>query len=457
MTLPALPRRFHTITLGCKLNRFDSAAIEAELEGRGLRPAPSLSEADVVVVNTCTVTARADAEARRLLRRVRRENASCRLLVTGCYAELEPGTLAAVERVDGLFGNRDKARLPEILDRIGVPAREPASAPAGRGSDAPAGLRFGERGRAYLKVQEGCDLGCSYCVIPRARGRSRSVPADRVAEGLRGLIRAGYREVVLTGVNTGAWGRDLSPRGRLEELLRLLLDGLGPNRIRLNSLEPLTLTDGIVRLLAEDPRLAPHVQVPLQSGSDRILEAMGRNYRASAYLERVEKLRAAVPDAAIGADVIVGFPGETDDRFEETCRFLEASPLDYLHVFAWSPRAGTPAERMPGRPRAGETKARSERLRRFGEARSLRFRERFVGRTLDALALGDEPARGRARALTGNFIETTIEGARPAARQPLLVRIGRIEGNTTFGSAVGVPGWAQLPDALPVAGGPPAR
>ena len=184
---------------------------------------------------------------------------------------------------------------------------------------------------------------------------------------------------------------------------------------------------------------------------------MGRNYRASAYLERVEKLRAAVPDAAIGADVIVGFPGETDDRFEETCRFLEASPLDYLHVFAWSPRAGTPAERMPGRPRAGETKARSERLRRFGEARSLRFRERFVGRTLDAIALGDEPARGRARALTGNFIETTIEGARPAARQPLLVRIGRIEGNTTFGSAVGVPGWAQLPDALPFAGGPPAR
>ncbi len=438
-----VPRRFHTLTLGCKLNRFDSAAIEAELEERGLRPTPSLGEADVVVVNTCAVTAKADAEARRLLRRVRRENASCRLLVTGCYAEIEPQALAAIERVDALFGNRDKANLPEILDRIGVPGRRPAGALPDRGCDAGAGLRFGERGRAYLKVQEGCDLACSYCIIPRARGHSRSVPAERVEEGLRELLRAGYHEIVLTGVNTGAWGLDLAPASRLEDLLRRLLDAIGPNRIRLNSLEPLTVTEGIVRLLAGDPRLAPHVQVPLQSGSDAILRAMGRNYRASRYLETVERLRAAVPDAAIGADVIVGFPGETDERFEETCRLLERSPLDYLHVFAWSPRSGTPAERLPGRPHSSETKARSERLRRFSGARFLRFRERFVGRTLDAVALGAGRARGRVRALTGNFIEIAIEGSSPAARRPLLVRVERIEGKATLGSAVGTPAWAE--------------
>lgn len=440
---------YHTLTLGCKLNRFDSAEIEAELERRGYPRASDLPAADIVVVNTCTVTGKADAEARKLIRRVRRSNPGCRLLVTGCYAEIAPGDLSAAGGVDLVFGNGDKERLGAILDGIGLAPRR-APAPAGdRGCDGAPALRFGERGRAYLKVQEGCDLRCSYCVIPRARGPSRSIPASAVFDGLAGLLRSGYREVVLTGVNTGDWGRDAEPRASLQDLLAGLLERLGPNRIRLNSLEPLTVTDGIVRLMAADPRLAPHLQVPLQSGSERILRSMRRNYRPGEYLDRVERIRAAVPHAAIGADVIVGFPGETDADFEDTLRFVDRSPLDYLHVFAWSPRPGTPASSLPGRPRAAAIAERSARLRALSVARFREFRRRFVGREVDAVVLGSATAEGRSRAITGNFIETAIEGERPAPRQPVRLRVLAVEGDETLARVEGTPGWAVAPDRAP--------
>ncbi|MBZ5639334.1 MAG: tRNA (N(6)-L-threonylcarbamoyladenosine(37)-C(2))-methylthiotransferase MtaB [Acidobacteriia bacterium] len=433
---------YHTLTLGCKLNRFDSAAVEAELERRGYAPEPDLSAAAVVVVNTCAVTGKADAEARRLVRRVRRANPACRLLVTGCYAELDAGAILGLRIADRVFGNRDKPRLKEILDEMGVGREAAPVAEAVPRYDHAPGRRFGNRGRAFLKIQEGCDLACAYCVIPRVRGRSRSVPKESVERDFLARAAAGYREIVLTGVNTGAFGHDLAPRLALEELVRSLLRVAGPVRIRLNSLEPLTVTDGLLRIMSDDPRLAPHVQVPLQSGSDEILRSMRRNYRTSQYLERVSALREAVPDAAIGADVIVGFPGETDARFEETLRFVERSPLNYLHVFAWSPRPGVPAASLPGRPHGGAVAERSRRLREVGERKFLEFRRRFEGRELDAVLLGGRRDDGRWRALTGNFIEAAVAGEGLEPRHLVRVRVVRAERSETLAVAEGLPNWA---------------
>jgi threonylcarbamoyladenosine tRNA methylthiotransferase MtaB len=452
---------FHTITLGCKLNQFDGAAVEAELLGRGLKRESDPAVASVVVINTCTVTSRADADARKLIRRVRRSNPGCRLLVTGCYAELDPEEIRETGEVDGVIGNRSRAELPAILDELGVGVPG-AVASAGQGlpvvldagdrsvtgdrgcdwpSTLPQAVHFGERSRAFLKVQEGCDLMCSYCVIPQVRGPSRSVAPQDAETALRALVRGGYREVVLTGVNTGDYGRDLMPRTRLRELLERLLAACGATRLRLNSLEPRTVTDEIVELMATEPRLAPHLQVPLQSASDTVLRRMRRNYRSDLYAERLSKLRTRVPDAGLGADVIVGFPGETDAQFEDTYRFIERSPLSYLHVFSWSARPGTPAAEMSAAVPAGVIRERSARLRELGSRLSFRFRTGFEGRTLDAVVLG-ERSDGRVRALTGNFIELTLQNGAPVAGGVISARVIRVTREQTLARSVGVPVWA---------------
>ena len=442
-------RGFHTITLGCKLNQFDGAAIEGELKRRGFLPQPDRARAAVVVINTCTVTHKADAEARRLIRSVRRHNPTCRLLVTGCYAELDPERLAAIDGVDRLFGNRDKPRLGSILDELGLgrPGTNGGRvAEADRGCEAsltlPRALHFGDRSRAFLKIQEGCRLVCSYCIIPRVRGTSRSVAPDDVERSLGTLLGSGYREVVLTGVNSGDYGLDLNPPTDLATLLRRLLASCGPNRIRLNSLEPLTITDEIIDLMAAEPRLAPHLQVPLQSGSEPILRLMRRNYRLQDYLERLRRLRRAVPGVGLGADVIVGFPGETETMFRETCEFIESSPLNYLHVFPWSPRPGTPAADLPDRVAPKETRERSARLRRLGDRIGFRFRKRFEDQRLDAIALGARPGDGRIRALTGNFIEVSLDPGAAARGEPVEVGIERVTPGETRARRLGRPLWA---------------
>lgn len=438
-------RFFHTLTLGCKLNQFDTAAIEAELAGRGFGPQSDLEQADVVVVNTCTVTGKADAEARKLVRSVRRRNPGCRLLVTGCYAEREPETLRAIEGVDLVFGNVDKPRLPGLLDAVGLhlSGEDPsadvvsiATDEGDRGCDAPralpGALHFGERSRAFLRVQEGCDLRCSYCIIPRVRGESRSVPVAAVHRALTGLQHAGYHEVVLTGVNTGDWGRDLTPRLCLTDLLEAIFRQRGDVRIRLNSLEPRTVTDSLIDLFESEPRLVRHLQVPLQSGSPAILRRMRRNYRLSEYAERIGSLRKRLPDIGLGADVIVGFPGETDALFEETFRFIADSPLNYLHVFSWSPRPGVPAASMEGRPHGTAVRERSRRLRALAERLGLQFRLGLVGTTQQAVVLGERRSDGCQRALTGNFVEVGIDSTRDLPRKTLVdVRITGATADTT--------------------------
>jgi len=434
-------RGFHTITLGCKLNQFDTAAIEGELLQRGLRPESDPARAAVVVVNTCTVTGKADAEARKRIRGVRRKNPDCRLIVTGCYAELDPDSIRSIAGVDFVCGRRDRHRLTRALDALSI------GSPRGdRGCDAvgdnPAGLHFGDRSRAFLKVQEGCRLACSYCIIPTVRGPSRSVPPRDVERSALELFRSGYREIVLTGVNVGDYGRDLEPRSSLAALLRRLLAVGGPRRIRLNSLEPRTVTDEIIELMAGDDRLAPHLQVPLQSGSSDVLRAMRRNYRPDQYRELLERLRARVPHVGLGADVIVGFPGETDEQFRETYDFIAGSPLNYLHVFAWSPRPGTPAATYPGRVHGTQVRARSKELRGLADRLGYRFRSRFQGRYLDAVVLAPRED-GRLRALSGNFIEVALDPGSAKRREAVRVRVSRVTPDDTFGHVDGRPGWAQ--------------
>ncbi|HKQ97360.1 MAG TPA: MiaB/RimO family radical SAM methylthiotransferase, partial [Candidatus Polarisedimenticolia bacterium] len=274
----------------------------------------------------------------------------------------------------------------------------------------------GDHTRAFLKIQDGCDLRCSYCVIPSVRGASRSLPEADLLERLADLAARGYREIVFTGVNTGDWGRDLPTPRRLHDLLPRALAAAAPARLRLNSLEPRTVTPEIVALLAAPgSRLARHLQVPLQSGSDPVLARMRRNYRTADYARVVEALATAAPDAAIGADVIVGFPGETAAEFETTCRFVEASPLAYLHVFSYSPRPGTLAATLPGQVPRPIVQERSARLRAIAATLSLRFRRRFVGRALEALVLRGSRPDGRLRALTDNYIDLWLDpGGRPA-------------------------------------------
>jgi len=416
---------YRIVTLGCKLNQADSGALEARLRRLGLRRGTEADAADLLVLNTCTVTGGADKEARQIARRLRRANPRAVLLVTGCYAERDGEALLRIPGVDHVVGMRDQAGRVEAIaaGALGIaapPERPEAGAgPAGGAADLDLG-RFGateacdpsetDRTRAFLKIQDGCDLRCSYCVIPSVRGGSRSLPPEIVLERLARLGAAGYNEVVLTGVNTGDWGTDLRPPQRLHDLLaRALVAGTVP-RLRLNSLEPRTVTDTIASLMAaSDGRLARHLQVPLQSGCDAVLARMRRNYRTADYARALERVRAAVPDAGLGADVIVGFPGESDAEFETTCRFLEASPLAYLHVFSYSARPGTAAAALPGAVPPAAVRERSARLRSIGRTLSLRHRRRFVGRRLPALLLREVRPDGRVRALTDNFIDCGVD------------------------------------------------
>ncbi len=368
-------RTYRIVTLGCKLNQFDSARVAGLLGGRA-GAAPEGEPADLVLLNSCTVTHRADREARRLLRQLRRENPAATLAVMGCAARRDAPGYAAMTEVDEVLPRREE--VDAFLARWG--------AVEGRG-----GCRtvpdFGGRTRAYLKVQEGCDLACSYCVVPSVRGPSRSVPPEEAAADLHALLEAGYREVVLTGINTGDWGRDLPGRGRLPDLVEALLAEPGDFRLRLNSVEPRRVTARLLEQVASSGgRLCRHLQVPLQSGSDAVLRAMKRNYRAGFYRKVLEEAAARAPGIGLGADVLVGFPTETPADFEATLRLVEASPLAFLHAFSFSPRPGTPAASLRPLPPV-EVAARMRALRSLGRERAERFARSQEGRTLRALVL----------------------------------------------------------------------
>lgn len=417
--------RFQVHNFGCRASQADGAAIEAALAENGMCATSVRSDAELVILNTCTVTAAADEDVRHTIHRVHRENPDARIMVTGCYAQRAPEELIRIPGVSWVVGNSHKTRIAEIAGLLDGSAPFHGEVHVGdifsehSFLSAPVEDAAGERTRPNLKIQDGCNNRCSFCIIPFVRGRSRSAPADQVIEQVRALALR-YREVVLSGINLGRWGREPGSTMRLADLLHRILAETEIERVRLSSVEPMDFSDDLLGLMAESPRIAKHVHAPLQSGSDRVLRRMHRKYRPRHYEDRVRKARALMPDAAIGADVMAGFPGESDEEFEESRQFISSLPFTYLHVFTYSERPGTPAasaEQVPVPVR----KERNRILRELAAAKNLAFRQSMIGRTLSAVTLDHG-------ALSDNFLKIELNPQRPA-NQLIDVRIGGVSPN----------------------------
>jgi threonylcarbamoyladenosine tRNA methylthiotransferase MtaB len=479
MQQPYMPT-FFIEQFGCRATQADGAALERQLLDRGCAPAPTPAAADIIVINTCTVTASADAQARDAIRKFHAANPAVRVIVTGCYAQRAPEELAALPGVSWVVGNSHKPQIPQLIDSLSAAApTEPAKsandffpaaglhpgsitpAPSdstvpfhsfvGTGPAPPAAPHLGNiltgdifeqrallsapvlggeghHTRPTLKIQDGCDSRCSYCVIPFVRGKSRSLPPDTVIHEIQKLtvgqtflsvpsdsLPAPFpaREIVLSGINLGTYGRDLSPRVEFEDLLRRILDETAVERLRVSSIEPLDVTLDLVNLFASTDRIAQHFHMPLQSASDRILAAMHRWYRAEHYARRVELIHERLPHAAIGADVITGFPGESDEDHAAALAFIERLPFTYLHVFSFSKRPGTKAATLSNEIPGAVIKRRARELRTLSEKKAAAFRQSQLGRTLRVLTLRrdeDDTREGLTPALSSNYLKLTVSG-----------------------------------------------
>jgi threonylcarbamoyladenosine tRNA methylthiotransferase MtaB len=542
---------FYVENFGCRATQSDGAALDRQFAARGLDRAESPNDAQIVVLNTCTVTAAADQDARAAIRRIHRENPGCQIVITGCYAQRAPQEIAALPGVAAVIGNSHKHQLADLAlepsaanqDLVSGEAFSPAdkvrveratseaedavaASTAGKADNIPAltgcfshklsvpgladdrsagfvplqslaqgstindGILWtdhprpttihvsdifahtellaapvfdasNERTRPNLKVQDGCDNRCSFCVIPYVRGHSRSLRLTSVITEVQRLVEAGYREIVISGINLGRWGRDLTlvsrrlsvlddglvhnksrvsdrpvPRAEsLEDLIQAILDQTNVEKLRISSVEPMDWTDELIGLVAGSPRIAKHAHVPMQSGSDRVLRAMHRKYRPWHYREKIAKIRAAMPTAAIGADVMVGFPGETPADFEETRRLIEELPFTYLHVFTYSARPGTPAASLPNQIPVRLARERNRILRQLASEKKLAFMKSFAGKTIQAITLnvfGGEYTE----ALTDNYLKLRIRG-KLSANHWIQAIVHEVGGGALVGSCAG--------------------
>ena len=413
---PGAGMKYAVVTFGCRVNQSDSLGFEEQLLASGAIPAQP-DRADLVVVNTCSVTATADQGARQTIRRIARDNPAARIVVTGCYATRRPDEIAALPNVAQVVCNDDKPRLLQLVSRAGNSAAFAGSAPFAVFADGPCGapIEPGVAGRtAYtLRVQTGCAEPCSYCIIPATRGAPRSVSMAVVLREVERVAALGFKEIALTGVHLGSYGRDLDPRASLIELLERLQRRCAGNGarervlFRISSLEPMDCSPEIVDLVAASDCFAPHVHLPLQHASPRLLAAMRRPYSIEYYAGLVDRVRARMPHASIGSDIIVGFPGETDDDFDALAAYLERSPLTHLHVFPYSDRPGTVASTLGGRPSGVVVRERAGRVREIGRRLTDRFHDSQVGTLHDALTLEDGST-----AVTGNYLKLRIPPGR---------------------------------------------
>jgi threonylcarbamoyladenosine tRNA methylthiotransferase MtaB len=422
--------RYSVITFGCRVNQADSLGFEEALRARKAVAAECPEQADLVIINTCSVTASADQSARQTARRLARLNPKARIVITGCSATRQPDTFRPLPNVLRVVPNDDKPRLVSLL------SSDFGLGTADRFGDGDGGcgavIEPGVAGRTAftLRVQTGCAQPCAYCIIPTTRGAPRSVPLEAVLAEVHRVVQAGFKEIALTGVHLGSYGRDLSPPSSLFELLQALerawaaegprsslVPGLGVQvgrscaaptvRFRISSLEPMDCTPEIVELVGTSELFAPHLHLPLQHASNRVLMAMRRPYTIEQYARLVDQVRFTVPAAAIGSDIIVGFPGESDQDFEELDSYLEGSPLTHLHVFPYSDRPGTSAAAMPDKVPGPTVRERSRRIREISEALSKRFRAAQIGTIHRALTLEDG-----ALAVTGNYIKVMVPPGR---------------------------------------------
>lgn len=421
-----MARKFYITTFGCRTNQADSAAVREDFLSREFEETGECRQADVIVVNSCTVTHRSDQQVRQLTRQLRRHNPTARLLVTGCYAQRAPRAVAAIAGVDAVVGNSHKGQIGPILSEL---EREEPSLPnhgdiaaiyrddfrSVASMEMTPATQTGGRTRPFVKIQDGCDAKCTYCIIPEVRGSSRSVPPEIVLRQIRQLVQDGFKEVVLTGIHMGSYGVHLSPRYSLDRLLKKVVDVPGLQRVRLSSIEPMQLSCRIITLAAECERIAPHFHICLQSGSDRILKRMFRPYKTERFARIVEEIHRRIPDAAIGTDVIAGFPGEQEEDHRQTVAFVKEMPFTYLHVFPYSDRSGTAASLMPKKVHPRTIGRRSEELRKISQQKNRAFRSRFLGRPLSVLTLS-EKKEGMRTALSGNYLKAKLDPSIPANR-----------------------------------------
>ncbi len=410
-------------TLGCKTNQFESAAMRESLERAGYRVVPFAAGAELVVVNTCTVTSATDAQSRNLVRRARRLNPACRVVVTGCYAQIDPQALVDLPGVSLVIGNEEKRILADLLGDSRREIRlQVGDISAATGAGIPVLAAFAERSRAFVQIQNGCDACCSYCIIPHARGPSRSASPEQVLNQLRQLAAQEVAEIVLTGIHVGAYGLDLQPQSGLLELLLRIEAETPVSRLRLGSIEPTEIDHQLISHLAASKVLCPHLHIPLQSGDDAVLSHMRRPYGREEFRALIERVATLIPEAAVGLDVIAGFPGETEGEFENTVRLIEELPISHLHVFPFSKRPGTAAAAMPGQLPGDVKKARAERLRLLGAEKLAAFAARFVGRELEVVVEGGGKG-GWLKGLTRNYLEVRFEGPAELVGRCATVRV----------------------------------
>jgi len=419
-------KKIAVATLGCKVNKYDSAAICELLQGAEYSLVPFSQKADIYIINTCTVTSRADFQSRQLIRRSHRINPYAKIIVTGCYAQRAPQEIRDLPGVDHTVGIGETTRLLRLID--GSENRKPPLVLTG---NVPT---LAKHTRALIKVQDGCDSRCSYCIIPYTRGPSKSLDQEETVKHISKLVELGYREIVLTGIHLGSYGWDLRPRTSLPNLIRSIEDGTRAHRVRLSSIEPKEFSDDLINIISSSPLICNHLHIPLQSGDDETLKRMRRPYTSLFFKELVHRLISAIPDLNIGADVIVGFPGETDENFSNTLTLIEDLPIGYLHVFPYSRRPGTPAANFPDQVGSKTVKKRGEILRRLGSSKREKFYRRFLGKRLSILleSKRDTPTN-HLKGFSRNYIPVLVDAADNMVNKEITAKITKIQDEKVFG------------------------
>ncbi|MDX9786012.1 MAG: tRNA (N(6)-L-threonylcarbamoyladenosine(37)-C(2))-methylthiotransferase MtaB [Desulfobacterales bacterium] len=422
---------FEIITLGCKVNQSESATMSAKLTAYGcqafkptdMNPDAAISGENVTIciINTCTVTEKASMQSRQAIRKAIRNHPNAKIIVTGCYAQTQPEELIKIKGVDDIVGRGGKSSIPEKIF-----IESPLSKPPTTFLSLPA---FAHRTRAFLKIQDGCNAKCTYCIVPRARGASQSMPYEQVLAQIKRLEQTGYKEIVLCGIHMGTYGRDLDPVTDLEKLLTGIEESNTTARIRLSSIEPREISDEIISLVAKSKKLCHHFHIPLQSGDDGILKKMGRPYSGAFFRALILKIHQQIPNAAIGIDTLIGFPGESDAAFNQTYDLVESLPITYLHAFPFSPRDKTPAAKLPGRVPFDIVKDRCRKMRALGAQKKKLFYEGMRGKIASVLVEGrSTPETGRYKGTTSNYVPVYLIGAAPIKNTMVQVRVERFLG-----------------------------
>ena len=473
-------KSFYITTLGCKVNQYESDGIAGELAAHGWQKRHHSEGVDICIINTCTVTARAAQQSRQEIRHIIRSNPQACVIVTGCHAQTAAQEIARIKAVDHIIGHKNKFNIARAIINAFSPQCPPSPAPVdgtGDPSDAvpelqrhtgdgdpplsrgfqgidalgePVGASCtahafhsfppavtGDHTRAYLKIQDGCNAFCTYCIVPHARGRSCSMPMDEVMAHLMALHDKGIAEAILTGIHIGAYGLDLEEKSSLEALLQRIAAEKPIHRVRLSSVEPRELTDGIINLICRHDIFCDHFHIPLQSGDDDILSRMKRPYTSALFKSLVMKIRRKMPHAAIGVDILQGFPGETEEAFKNTLGLIQSLPITYLHVFPFSPREGTPAFDFPDPVPRDVVRERCSIMRSLGARKAMEFQHRNMGRTLDAVIQDQtDPETGQLKAVTGNYLTIHVTGGNDLKKKPVKVTLDRVEKEHLMGHVI---------------------